>query len=72
MVAAGLMIAAGGIVHAQSTESFTLDGTINDSDGVPAAGLSVEASGFPGQDRNGRQRVLQSPVFLALARQNKR
>ena len=47
MVAAGLMIAAGGIVHAQSTESFTLDGTITDSDGVPAAGLSVEASGFP-------------------------
>ena len=46
-LAAGLMIAAGGIVHAQSTESFTLDGTITDSDGVPAAGLSVEASGFP-------------------------
>ena len=37
----GLMTAASEIVHAQSTLSFLLSGTVTDKDGVPVEGLSV-------------------------------
>ena len=46
-LAAGLMTAASEVVHAQSTESFNLSGTVSDSDGTALEGLSVDASGFP-------------------------
>ena len=46
-LAAGLMTAASEVVHAQSTESFNLSGTVSDSDGMALEGLSVDASGFP-------------------------
>jgi hypothetical protein len=46
-LAAGLMTAASEVVHAQSTESFNLSGTVIDKDGAAVEGLSVEASGFP-------------------------
>ena len=46
-LAAGLMTAASEVVHAQSTETFTLAGTVSDSDGTALEGLSVDASGFP-------------------------
>ena len=43
----GLMTAASEIVHAQSTQTFTLSGTVTDKDGAAVAGFSMEASGFP-------------------------
>ena len=41
MLAAGLMSAASDVVHAQTTLSFLLRGTVTDSNGVPVTGLTV-------------------------------
>ena len=41
MLAAGLMTAASDVVHAQTTLSFLLRGTVTDSDGAPVMGLTV-------------------------------
>ena len=43
----GLMTAASEIVHAQSTESFKLSGTVTDKDGAAVHGFTVEAPRFP-------------------------
>ena len=46
VLAAGLMTAMSGDVHAQSTDTFYLTGTVIDKDGAPAEGLSVEVGNF--------------------------
>ena len=45
--AVSLMTAASEIVHAQSTDTFNLSGTVTDKDGAAVEGYTVEASGFP-------------------------
>ena len=66
-IVCGFMVA--GTAHGQSSSIFNIEGTIENSDGTPAAGLAVSGERItltgvePEQDYNGGRWFLQAPVY---------